>query len=169
LHNLLYACSLSIRLYVLCFVNCLSFLCKLSLTVRRELVRSTWRDEEYVQAPACRSSSLNKCDSKQKKTAGDKLASGYSLWVAQQPNIIGCAQESRLLPSVSGACLPSGLWSRSRKEFQPKESESQKILTTATPGRPFAHQLWLVCATNIHRHHTWQFKQLDASTRDDHG
>ena len=33
--------------------------------------------------------------------------------------------------------------SRSRKDFQPKESESQKILTapTPTPGRPFAHQL----------------------------
>jgi len=31
----------------------------------------------------------------------------------------------------------SGLWSR--KDFQPEESK--KILTT--PGRPFAHQLWL--------------------------
>jgi len=31
----------------------------------------------------------------------------------------------------------------SRKDFQPEESESQKILTTPTPGRPFAHQLWL--------------------------
>jgi len=31
--------------------------------------------------------------------------------------------------------------SRSQKDFQPKESESQKILTTPTPGRPFAHQL----------------------------
>jgi len=33
--------------------------------------------------------------------------------------------------------------SRSRKDFQAEESESQKILTTPTPGRPFAHQLWL--------------------------
>ena len=32
---------------------------------------------------------------------------------------------------------------RSRKDFQPEESESQKILTTPNPGRPFAHQLWL--------------------------
>jgi len=32
-----------------------------------------------------------------------------------------------------------GLWSR--KDFQPKESESQKILTTLTPCRPFAYQL----------------------------
>jgi len=31
--------------------------------------------------------------------------------------------------------------SRSRKDFQPEELESQKILTTPTPGRPFAHQL----------------------------
>jgi len=31
--------------------------------------------------------------------------------------------------------------SRSRKDFQPEESKSQKILTTPTPGRPFAHQL----------------------------
>ena len=36
-----------------------------------------------------------------------------------------------------------GLWSRSRKDFQPEASESQKILTTPAPGRPFAHQLWL--------------------------
>ena len=41
---------------------------------------------------------------------------------------------------VGFACIP-GLWSR--KDFQPEESESQKILTTPTPGRPFAHQLWL--------------------------
>jgi len=33
--------------------------------------------------------------------------------------------------------------SRSRKDFQPEESESQKILTSPTPGRPFAHRLWL--------------------------
>ena len=33
--------------------------------------------------------------------------------------------------------------SRIQKDFQPKESEPQKILTTPTPGRPFAHQLWL--------------------------
>ena len=26
-----------------------------------------------------------------------------------------------------------------------------------------------VCATNVRKRHTWQFKQLDASTRDDHG
>jgi len=31
--------------------------------------------------------------------------------------------------------------SRSPKDFQPEESESQKILMTPTPGRPFAHQL----------------------------
>jgi len=37
----------------------------------------------------------------------------------------------------------AGLWSRSRKDFQPEESKSQKILTTPTPGRLFAHQLWL--------------------------
>ena len=33
--------------------------------------------------------------------------------------------------------------SRSRKDFQLEESESQKISTTPTPGRPFAHQLRL--------------------------
>ena len=33
--------------------------------------------------------------------------------------------------------------SRSRKDFQPEESKSQIILTTPTPGRPFAHHLWL--------------------------
>ena len=51
--------------------------------------------------------------------------------------------------------MESESWSRSRKDFQPEvsESESQKILTTPTPSRPFAHQLWLfvqqtcVCVT----------------------
>jgi len=54
LYNLLYACSLAIRVYscLQSFVNCLSS--------GLELVRSAWRDEEYIQAPACRSSSLNK-------------------------------------------------------------------------------------------------------------
>ena len=37
----------------------------------------------------------------------------------------------------------AGLWSHSRKDFQPEESESHKILTTPTPARRFAHQLWL--------------------------
>jgi len=37
----------------------------------------------------------------------------------------------------------AGLWTPSRKDFQPEESETQKILMTPTPGRPFAHQLWL--------------------------
>ena len=37
--------------------------------------------------------------------------------------------------------VESESWSRSRKDFQPEESE--KIITTPTPGRPFAHQLWL--------------------------
>jgi len=31
--------------------------------------------------------------------------------------------------------------SRSRKDFDTEESESQKILTTPTPGRPFARRL----------------------------
>jgi len=39
--------------------------------------------------------------------------------------------------------VESESWSRSRKDFQPEESESQKILTTPTLGRPYAHQLWL--------------------------
>ena len=33
--------------------------------------------------------------------------------------------------------------SRSRKDFEPEESESQKILTTPTPGWLFARRLWL--------------------------
>jgi len=39
--------------------------------------------------------------------------------------------------------LKPGLWSRSRKDFQPEEWESRKMLTTPTPGRPFAHQLFV--------------------------
>jgi len=37
----------------------------------------------------------------------------------------------------------SRTWSRSRKDFQLEEFQSQKILTTPTPGRPFAHQMWV--------------------------
>ena len=33
--------------------------------------------------------------------------------------------------------------SRSRKDFQPEESDSQKMLTTPTLRRPFARRLWL--------------------------
>ena len=33
--------------------------------------------------------------------------------------------------------------SRSRKDFEPEQSESQKILMTPTPGWPFARPLWL--------------------------
>ena len=39
---------------------------------------------------------------------------------------------------VATSAVQSESRSRSRKDFQPEESESQKILTT--PGRPFAHQ-----------------------------
>ena len=49
-------------------------------------------------------------------------------------------QEKQILEHITLSL--TGLWSRSRKDFQP-ESESQKILMTPTPGRPFAHQLWL--------------------------
>jgi len=40
--------------------------------------------------------------------------------------------------------------SRSWTDFQPEESESQKILTTPIPGRPFAHQLWLFVPQTSH-------------------
>ena len=36
-------------------------------------------------------------------------------------------------------------------------------------GQTFCSPIMTVCATNMRKGHTWQFKQLDASTRDDHG
>ena len=36
-------------------------------------------------------------------------------------------------------------------------------------GQTFYSPIVTVCATNVRKRHTWQFKQLDASTRDDHG
>ena len=36
-------------------------------------------------------------------------------------------------------------------------------------GQTFCSPIVTVCATNMRERHTWQFKQLDASTRDDHG
>ena len=70
----------------------------------------------------------------------------------------GCSPVSRAVESES--------WSR--KDFQPEESESQKILTTLTPGRPVAHQLWLFVPQTCVSVTLGNLKQLDASTRDDH-
>ena len=36
-------------------------------------------------------------------------------------------------------------------------------------GQTFGSPIVIVCATNVRKRHTWQFKQLDSSTRDDHG
>ena len=36
-------------------------------------------------------------------------------------------------------------------------------------GQTFCSPTVTVCATNVSKRHTWQFRQLDASTRDDHG
>jgi len=36
-------------------------------------------------------------------------------------------------------------------------------------GKTFCSPIVTVCATNVRKRHTWQFKQLDAWTRDDHG
>ena len=36
-------------------------------------------------------------------------------------------------------------------------------------GQTFCSPIVTVCATDVRKRHTWQFKQLDASTRDDHG
>ena len=36
-------------------------------------------------------------------------------------------------------------------------------------GQTFCSPIVTVCATNGRKRHTWQFKPLDASTRDDHG
>ena len=36
-------------------------------------------------------------------------------------------------------------------------------------GQTFSSPIVTVCATNMRKRHTWQFKQLDASTRDGHG
>ena len=36
-------------------------------------------------------------------------------------------------------------------------------------GQTFCSPIVTVCVTNMRRRHTWQFKQLNVSTRDDHG
>ena len=36
-------------------------------------------------------------------------------------------------------------------------------------GQTFCSAIVTVCATNVRKRHTWQFKQLDALTRVDHG
>ena len=36
-------------------------------------------------------------------------------------------------------------------------------------GETFCSPIMTVCATNVRKRHTYQFQQLDASTRDDHG
>jgi len=58
----------------------------------------------------------------------------------------------RLTTWVNNRAVESESRSRSRKDFQPEESESEskKILKTPTPGRPFAHQLWLFVPQTSH-------------------
>jgi len=36
-------------------------------------------------------------------------------------------------------------------------------------GQTFFSSIATACATNVRKRHTWQFKQLNVSTRDDHG
>ena len=60
-----------------------------------------------------------------------------------------------------------------------EESESEGFLTwgvgvaenfnDSDSGQTFCSPTVTVCATNVRKRHTWPFKQLDASTRDDPG
>ena len=52
------------------------------------------------------------------------------------------------------------LRSRSRRNFNDSDSDC---------GQTFCSPIVTVCATNVRKRHTWQFKQLDASIKDDHG
>ena len=56
---------------------------------------------------------------------------------------INASHTSYQIEFVISRAVESESRSWSRKDFEPEESESQKILTTPTPGWPFARQLWL--------------------------
>ena len=66
-----------------------------------------------------------------------------------------------------------GLWSRSRGVGrilnQRSWSRRNSNDSNSDSGQTFCSPIVIVCATNMRKRHTWQFKQLDASTRDDHG
>ena len=63
--------------------------------------------------------------------------------------------------------------------FGVEESESEGYSTwgvgvvenfnDSDSGQTFCSPIVTVCATNVRKHHTWQFRQLDAPSRDDHG
>jgi len=42
-------------------------------------------------------------------------------------------------------------------------------LNDSDSGQTFCSPIVTVCSTNVRKHHTWQFKQLNLSTKDDHG
>jgi len=61
-----------------------------------------------------------------------------------------------------------GLWSRNRgvgRIFNLRVGVAENFNDS---DQTFCSPIVTVCATNVHKRHTWQFKQLDASTRDDH-
>ena len=63
----------------------------------------------------------------------------------------------------------AGLWSRSRKDFQPWGVGVVENFNDSDSGQTFCSPIVTLCATNVRKRHTWQFKQLDVSTRNDHG
>jgi len=59
--------------------------------------------------------------------------------------------------------------SRSRKDFQPEELVQQKMFNDSDSGLTFCSPIVTVLTTNVQKHHTWQFKDVNVSTKDDRG
>ena len=82
--------------------------------------------------------------------------------------------------SKLGEIIPGlqSVWQKLRVSDRAVESESEGFsawgvrvvenFNDSDSGQTFCSPIVTVCATNVRKRHTWQFRQLDASTRDDH-
>jgi len=66
----------------------------------------------------------------------------------------------------------AGLWSRSRGVEESEGLSTWGVGVAENFNDSDSRQTFcspIVCATNVRKRHTWQFKQLNVSTEDDHG
>ena len=98
-------------------------------------------------------------------------------WFRQQ--FILTADGWRMYPFHLPLSAPACCWVMGTLSIRAVESKSEGFWTwgvgvaenfnDSDSGLTFCSPIVTVCATNVRKRHTWQFKQLNVSTKDDHG